>query len=93
MPDAVPEEEKTRRLAILQDRQRIIQTQRNETLVGETFEILVDAHHAARNQWAGRSTSNRVLNFTSPHHNLLGQYVQVKVLRAGPNSLAGEQVL
>jgi len=93
MPDAVPEEEKTRRLAILQDRQRIIQTQRNETLVGDTFEILVDAHHAARNQWAGRSTSNRVLNFTSPHQNLLGQYVQVKVLRAGPNSLVGEQVI
>ena len=93
MPDAVTEEEKTRRLAILQDRQRIIQTQRNETLVGDTFEILVDAHHAARNQWAGRSTSNRVLNFTSPHQNLLGQYVQVKVLRAGPNSLVGEQVV
>ncbi len=93
MPDAIPEEEKTRRLAILQDRQRLIQTQRNETLVGDTFEILVDAHHAARNQWAGRSTSNRVLNFTSPHHNLLGQYVQVKVLHAGPNSLVGEQVL
>jgi tRNA-2-methylthio-N6-dimethylallyladenosine synthase len=93
MPDAVPEEEKTRRLAILQDRQRMIQTQSNETLVGNTFEILVDAHHAARNQWAGRSTSNRVLNFTSPHHNLLGQYVQVKVLRAGPNSLVGEQVV
>jgi tRNA-2-methylthio-N6-dimethylallyladenosine synthase len=93
MPDAVPEEEKTRRLAILQDRQRIIQTQRNEKLIGETCEILVDAHHAARNQWAGRSTSNRVLNFTSPHHNLLGQYVQVKVLRAGPNSLVGEQVV
>jgi tRNA-2-methylthio-N6-dimethylallyladenosine synthase len=93
MPDAVPEEEKTRRLAILQDRQRIIQTQRNEKLIGDTFEILVDAHHAARNQWAGRSTSNRVLNFTSPHQNLLGQYVQVKVLRAGPNSLVGEQVV
>jgi tRNA-2-methylthio-N6-dimethylallyladenosine synthase len=93
MPDAVPEEEKTRRLAILQDRQRVIQTQRNEKLIGDTFEILVDAHHAARNQWAGRSTSNRVLNFTSPHPNLLGQYVQVKVLRAGPNSLVGEQVV
>ncbi len=93
LPDAVPEEEKSRRLAVLQERQRLIQTGRNEKLIGETFEILVDAYHAARNQWAGRSTSNRVLNFTSPHQNLLGQYVQVKVARAGPNSLVGEQVL
>jgi tRNA-2-methylthio-N6-dimethylallyladenosine synthase len=92
MPDAIPEEEKSRRLAILQDRQRLIQTTRNENLVGETWEILVDAHHAARNQWSGRSTRNQLLNFTSPHPSLLGQYVQVKVTRAGPNSFAGEHV-
>jgi tRNA-2-methylthio-N6-dimethylallyladenosine synthase len=93
MPHAVPEEEKTKRLTALQERQRLIQTARNEKLIGSTLEILVDAHHAARDQWAGRSTSNRVLNFTSPHQNLLGQYVQVKVRRAGPNSLVGEQVV
>jgi tRNA-2-methylthio-N6-dimethylallyladenosine synthase len=92
MPDAVPEEEKSRRLAVLQERQRRIQIARNEKLIGETFEVLVDTHHAARSQWAGRSTGNRVLNFTSPHQNLLGQYVQVKVIRAGPNSLVGEQL-
>jgi tRNA-2-methylthio-N6-dimethylallyladenosine synthase len=83
MPGAVPEEEKTRRLAILQERQRLIQTGRNEKLIGETLEILVDARHAARDQWAGRSTSNRVLNFTSPHQSLLGQYVQVRVTARG----------
>src|ERR1700690_946354 len=33
MPGAVPEEEKTRRLAILQERQRLIQIRRNEKLV------------------------------------------------------------
>ena len=93
MPDAVPEEEKGKRLAILQDRQRLIQTARNEKLVGETFEVLVDARHAAREQWSGRSTGNRVLNFTSPRLNLLGEYVQVRVLRAGPNSLVGEHVI
>ena len=93
MPDAVPEEEKGRRLAILQERQRLIQTARNEKLVGETFEVLVDARHSARDQWAGRSTGNRVLNFTSPRQNLLGEYLQVKVSRAGPNSLVGEHVI
>jgi tRNA-2-methylthio-N6-dimethylallyladenosine synthase len=93
MPDAVPEEEKGRRLAILQEHQRRIQIARNDLLVGSEFEVLVDAHHAARGQWAGRSTSNRVVNFTSSRENLLGEYVQVRVTRAGPNSLVGEQVL
>src|SRR5690348_3147235 len=93
MPDAVPEADKSRRLAILQERQRQIQAQRNSELVGEVFEVLVDGHHAARHQWAGRSTSNRVLNFSSPRENLLGEYVQVQVTRAAPYSLFGEHVI
>jgi len=92
MADAVPEEEKGRRLAILQDRQRQIQIERNEKLVGETFEVLVDGRHASRGQWSGRTTSNRILNFTSSRENILGEYVQVRVTRAGPNSLVGEHV-
>ena len=93
MPDAISEEEKGRRLAILQERQREIQRARNEALVGSSFEVLVDSHNKARGQWAGRTTGNRTVNFTSPHENLLGEYLQVRVTRAGPNSLVGEHVL
>jgi tRNA-2-methylthio-N6-dimethylallyladenosine synthase len=92
MPDAVPEEEKSRRLAQLQDRQRQIQIARNEKLVGATFELMVDTHHAARSQWAGRTSSNLIVNFSSPHSNLLGEYVQARITRAAPFSLVGEQV-
>jgi tRNA-2-methylthio-N6-dimethylallyladenosine synthase len=92
MADAIPEEEKGRRLAILQDRQRQIQIERNTRLVGETFEVLVDSRHSARGQWSGRTTGNRVLNFTSTRETILGEYVQVRVARAGPNSLVGEHV-
>jgi tRNA-2-methylthio-N6-dimethylallyladenosine synthase len=90
MPDVIPEEEKSRRLAILQERQRQIQIAQNEKLVGETFEVLVDGRHAARGQWSGRTTSNRILNFTSSRENILGEYLQVRVTRGGPNSLVGE---
>ena len=93
MPDAIPEAEKSRRLAVLQERQRQIQSGRNSELVGEVFEVLVDGRHAARNQWAGRATSNRVLNFTSPRENLLGEYAQVRVTRGAPYSLFGEHVI
>ena len=92
MPDAIPEEEKSRRLAVLQDRQRQIQLARNEKLVGSEFEVMVDTHHAARSQWAGRTTSNLIVNFSSPHQNLLGEYVQTRITRAAPFSLVGEQV-
>jgi len=77
---------------MVQEWQRRIQTARNEALVGEMFEVLVDVRHEARGQWSGRSTSNRVVNFASPLGDLLGEYVQVKVIRAGPNSLVGEHV-
>ncbi len=93
MPDAIPEAEKSRRLTVLQDRQRQIQIERNNKLVGTTFELMVDTHHAARGQWAGRSTSNLIVNFTSPRQNLLGEYVQARVTRAAPFSLVGEQVI
>ncbi|HTS10487.1 MAG TPA: tRNA (N6-isopentenyl adenosine(37)-C2)-methylthiotransferase MiaB [Candidatus Limnocylindrales bacterium] len=90
--DAIPEEEKSARLAELQEYQRQIQIQRNARFIGETFEVLIDGRHAARGQWSGRSTSNRVLNFTSSRENILGEYAQVRVTRAGPNSLVGEHV-
>lgn len=89
---AIPEEMKKKRLAILQERQRQIQLARNETLIGREFEVLVDSHHAARGQWAGRTTSNRVVNFVSERENLLGEFVSVRVMRAGPNSLVGEEI-
>jgi len=92
MADSVAEEEKGRRLMILQEQQRKIQSERNAALVGQTFEVLVEGKSRRENQWAGHTSSNRVLNFISPERELLGQYVQVRVTNAGPNSLVGEHV-
>ena len=93
MPDAIPEEEKGRRLARVMDRQREIQRARNEALVGETFEVLVDGASRRQGQWSGRCSSNRILNFTSPQESLLGEYVPVRVASASPNCLVGEHVV
>ena len=93
MAGAIPEEEKGRRLAALQDRQRDIQISINNALIGDTFETLVDGASRKPGQWSGRSSSNRILNFTSPQPDLLGQYAQVRVTRAAPNSLVGEHVI
>jgi tRNA-2-methylthio-N6-dimethylallyladenosine synthase len=93
MDGAVPEAEKGLRLALLQERQRAIQTVRNESLVGQTFEVLVEGASRREDQWTGRTSGNRTVNFTSPHSGLLGEYLSVKVTQAGPNSLVGEQAV
>jgi tRNA-2-methylthio-N6-dimethylallyladenosine synthase len=92
MPDAISEEEKSRRLAILQETQREVQSQRNATLLGNTFEVFVSGKSRRENQWSGHTTCHRVVNFASHQRELLGTYVQVRVTGAGPNSLVGEQV-
>jgi tRNA-2-methylthio-N6-dimethylallyladenosine synthase len=93
MPDAIPEEEKGRRLAVLQEKQREIQALQHAALVGETFEVLVSGKSRRQNQWSGHTSSHKVINFTSQAKELLGTYVQVRVTSASPNSLAGEQVV
>jgi tRNA-2-methylthio-N6-dimethylallyladenosine synthase len=93
MNDAIPEEEKGRRLAILQEKQREIQSARNAALVGQTFEVLVSGKSRRENQWAGHTSGHRMLNFTSQETELLGTYVQVRVTGAGPHSLVGEHAV
>jgi tRNA-2-methylthio-N6-dimethylallyladenosine synthase len=92
MPGAIPDEEQSRRLALLQERQRQAQIARHETLVGKVFEVLVDGRHESRGQWAGRTSCNRIVNFTSSQTDLLGSYAYARVTQAGPNSMIGEQV-
>ena len=95
MEDAVPEEEKQRRLVVLQEKQRAIQIRRNAELIGQIREVLVEGRNQALAQWIGRTSDNRVLNFTHAGTNgasLVGKYLQVRVTRAGPKSLVGESV-
>jgi tRNA-2-methylthio-N6-dimethylallyladenosine synthase len=92
--DHIPEEEKGRRLTILQERQRAIQIRQNGSYVGTTEECLVEGFNKATGQWIGRTSQNKTLNFLrpGPDRDLAGHYVSVLVTRAGPNSLAGEYV-
>ncbi|MGB9466602.1 MAG: tRNA (N6-isopentenyl adenosine(37)-C2)-methylthiotransferase MiaB [Candidatus Acidiferrum sp.] len=91
MRDVIPEEEKSRRLAVLQEKQREIQKIKHSAMVGETFETLVSAKSRRENQWSGHTSCHRVINFASQEPMLLGKYVQVRVTGVTPNSLVGEQ--
>ena len=87
--DSVPEDEKARRLAVLQERQRQIQLARNRQLIGREFEVLVEGFQPRLQQAVGRTTSNRTVNF-SGRREWVGRYRNVRVTAAGPNSLVGE---
>ncbi|MEQ1948049.1 MAG: tRNA (N6-isopentenyl adenosine(37)-C2)-methylthiotransferase MiaB [Bryobacteraceae bacterium] len=98
LDDQIPEEEKSRRLAIVQARQRDIQIRRNERYLGAVEECLIEGFNKATGQWIGRTSQYKMLNFLYPgrspetHGELMGRYLNVKVTRSGPNSLAGECV-
>src|SRR5258708_18064649 len=89
MPDAIPEEEKSRRVAVLQEKQRGIQGERHAMLVGTAFDVFVSGKSRRENQWSGHTSCHRVVNFTSQRRALLGTYVQVLVTGAGPHRLVG----
>ncbi len=93
--DHIGEDEKGRRLSILQEKQRSIQIRRNSELIGTSQEVMAEGYNKATGQWIGRTAQNRILNFTHPegeNANLLGQYLSTRVTRAGPNSLVGESL-
>src|SRR4051812_7416624 len=94
MEDAIPDEEKSRRLAVLLEKQREIQKRRNQKHLGETVEVMVEGRNESRGQWLGRTSQNKTLNFVAPAGRSLesGSYVPVRITTALPNSLVGEMV-
>jgi tRNA-2-methylthio-N6-dimethylallyladenosine synthase len=92
LTDDVSEETKTRRIRDLQLLQRRIQLALHEAAVGQRVEVLVDSR-SRRRDWelSGRTSGNTVVNFPGPPQ-LLGQFIEVEIKRAGPYSVWGEPV-
>jgi len=89
LPDGVPEDEKDRRLAILQSLQKGIQTRLHAEAVGSSVEVLVDSVSRRRDtELSGRTTGNTVVNFPGDPSQL-GSLVTVQIERAGAHSLWG----
>jgi tRNA-2-methylthio-N6-dimethylallyladenosine synthase len=93
MENAIGEEEKSARLAILNERQREIQRANYARHVGQVMDAMVEGYQPARGQVTGRTSQNKTLNFTVPDgiaQPEVGDYVPVRVVRSHPNSLVGE---
>jgi tRNA-2-methylthio-N6-dimethylallyladenosine synthase len=94
LPDVITEEEKSLRLSILMDRIREIQIENQKRHIGQTLEVMVEGRNEQRKQWIGRTSQNKVLNFTALPDTTLetGMYAHVRVTNSHPNSLVGEYV-
>ena len=91
LPDDVPMDVKKQRLQLLQ--QRIVQHAQgiSRRMVGSTQRILVDGFSKKDpGQLKGRTENNRVVNFRCDDTDLIGQFVDITITEALPNSLLGE---
>jgi tRNA-2-methylthio-N6-dimethylallyladenosine synthase len=88
-PDSVSEAEKTSRITRLVNLQRSVSLKRNTGQIQQTFEVLVEGPAKRPDQLFGRNDANRIVVF--PDNGAKpGDFVNVRVLEATPNTLIGE---
>jgi tRNA-2-methylthio-N6-dimethylallyladenosine synthase len=84
MEDNVPEEDKLRRLHMLDDLQEQIVTEINKKYLGETVEVLFE--DKVKNRWRGRTPTNKIV-FVETEDDLRGKLLPVTVTWTGPWSM------
>jgi len=87
-PGEISEEEKGRRLDQLQQKQKLIQYNRNSAYLGRQFEVLVEGNARSQFRYRGRLSNNKIVNFDGPEAQL-GRFIQVEITGFSPNSLKG----
>ncbi|MNN24837.1 (Dimethylallyl)adenosine tRNA methylthiotransferase MiaB [compost metagenome] len=91
--DDTPEEVKKQRLLILNSRLQQQGFEISRRMVGSVQRILVtDYSKRDPGKLQGRTENNRVVNFVSDNPRLIGQFVDVEIYEALPNSLRGRLV-
>jgi len=90
MEDAVPFQVKQARLKRLQKRINEMAAAISESMVGSTQKVLVTGVSRKNDkEMSGRTENNRVVNFPA-NESVVGQFVDLKITEALPNSLRGE---
>jgi len=86
MVDDVTQEEKHRRLKVIEATQETILSEINASYFGSVEEILVDGHNKGR--WQGRTRTDKLVFFESEDAKL-GQLRKVRITKTTPWSLSG----
>ncbi|NMR25122.1 tRNA (N6-isopentenyl adenosine(37)-C2)-methylthiotransferase MiaB [Pseudoalteromonas sp. NEC-BIFX-2020_015] len=92
LPDDVSEQEKKERLYLLQNRITQMAQQISRQMFDTEQRILVEGPSKKNPmELRGRTENNRVVNFVGPH-TVIGQFVDVRITEALPNSLRGDLI-
>ncbi|MEO1881491.1 MAG: TRAM domain-containing protein, partial [Methylococcales bacterium] len=92
MADDISEETKKQRLIRLKDRLNEMTMAVSNSMVNTVHSVLVEGvSKKSPLQMTGRTENNRVVNFTA-HPRLAGQFVDVMITEALPNSLRGRMI-
>lgn len=86
MVDDVPEDEKMRRLKVLDAQQEAILGEINARYMGETVTVLFEEE--VRGRWKGRTETNKLV-FVQSEASLRGQVLPVQITWTGPWSMQG----
>jgi tRNA-2-methylthio-N6-dimethylallyladenosine synthase len=90
LPDDTPAEVKKQRLQILQTRINQQAMEISRRMVGTTERVLITGvSKKDPGQLQGRTENNRVVNFHCTDHSLIGEFADVHIEEALPNSLRG----
>ena len=93
LPDDTPMSVKKERLAVLQARLAGQAMRISESMVGGMQRVLVTGlSRKDPGQLQGRTENNRVVNFASSNHALIGGFADVEIGEALPNSLRGQLI-
>ena len=90
LPDDVPDAEKERRNAVLLEAQEGLTLQKNQALLGQTVEVLVEGESKVAGRLSGRTAHHRLVHFAATDPDLAGQYVPVRITEALAHSVVGE---
>lgn len=87
MDDNVPEEDKLRRLHILDDLQEQIVAEINKKYLGEKVEVLFE--DKVKDRWRGRTPTNKLV-FVESEDDLKGKVIPVTITWTGPWSMQAQ---
>ncbi|MEK6567077.1 MAG: tRNA (N6-isopentenyl adenosine(37)-C2)-methylthiotransferase MiaB [Bacteroidota bacterium] len=92
MGDDVPEEIKTRRLNEVIEIQRAISYKRNQEMIGQNVQVLVeDVSRKSAADLCGRTDTNKMVVFPR-NGSSVGSYIQVAIYRANSATLFGSEI-
>ncbi len=92
LPDNITEEEKVRRLNEIIALQIELSHKSNKRDVGKTFEVLIEGYSKrSRDHFSGRTSQNKMVVFPKSRKKI-GDFVQVKIIKATAATLLGEVV-